>query len=311
MAANTIAQTILTSGRFQTAVPSIRKRETIASMPRGGVAFGVAVLLLTTSVGAQQLAFSRRVYVARGTSYQQLWIWSAADGRLTQLTRSPRDHRNPGCSPDGRQIFFDSFSTRDERWRFDRTTGLEELINGSEPGHEPAALDTARIRVPGCDDGTWARSRDRSKAVCTANGEDLVVVDLNTSRETDRIRFGQHYRTGEPYPRWALQSTWSPDDRILLVGIYAGNSTVSAMDFFLLDLSRKRWTRAMTGNNPVWLPDSTAIVYETPRDLVPLTVSGTHRVWSAHLARFDVATRTETLLTSGVTNDRQPVVCGR
>jgi Tol biopolymer transport system component len=73
-------------------------------MPRVGAAFGLAVVLLTTSVDAQQLAFSRRGYVARGTSYQQLWIWSAADGHLTQLTRSPRDHSHPVCSPDGRQI---------------------------------------------------------------------------------------------------------------------------------------------------------------------------------------------------------------
>jgi hypothetical protein len=50
MAANTTAQAILTSGRFQTAVPSIRKRETIASMPRVGGAFGLAVLLLTSGV---------------------------------------------------------------------------------------------------------------------------------------------------------------------------------------------------------------------------------------------------------------------
>jgi hypothetical protein len=66
----------------------------------------------------------------------------------------------------------------------------------------------------------------------------------------------------------------------------------------------------MTGNNAVWLPGGNAIVYSTPRNLAPLPPSGAHSVWSAHLAIFDLAAHTETLLTSGVTNNEQPTLCG-
>lgn len=112
-------------------------------------------------------------------------------------------------------------------------------------------------------------------------------------------------------PRTAAQAVAARRERhTLLVGTYGGSSTTPALDFFLLDLSTKTWTRAMTGNNPVWLPNGDAIIYETPRDFAPLQLSGTHRVWSAHLARFDVATRTETRLTSGVANNVQPTLCG-
>jgi Tol biopolymer transport system component len=271
---------------------------------------GLAFLLLASSIDAQQVVFSRRVYAVRGTTFQQLWLWSASDGRLTQLTRSARDHRNPVCSPDGTQIFFDSGISPVARWRFDRKTGIEQPMNGAPPRSEIVALDTSTRRVPECDDRTWARAPDGSRAVCTANGEHLVIVNLSTGNEVDRIPFDQHHSTGEPYAPWALQSTWSPDGDTLLVGTYGGSSTAPALHFFLLDLSTKTWTRAMTGNTPVWIPNGDAIIYETPRELVPLPLSGTHRVWSAHLARFEVATRTETRLTSGVTNNVQPTLCG-
>jgi Tol biopolymer transport system component len=222
---------------------------------------------------------------------------------------------NPVCSLDGTQIFFDSGTGRLGRrgWRFDRKTGTEQPINGAQPRTEIVSPDPSRLRVPGCDDRTWARAPDGSRAVCTADREDLVIVDLGTGNEVDRIRFDQQSSTGEPYPPWPLQSIWSPDGRTLLVGTYGqgSSSTTPKLDFFLLDLSTRTWTRAMAGNDPVWLPNGDAIIYETPRDLIRLPLSGPHRVWSANLARFDVATRTGALLTSGATNNVQPSVCGR
>lgn len=164
--------------------------------------------------------------------------------------------------------------------------------------------------MPGCDERTWARAPDGSRAVCTANGEHLVIVDLSTGNEIDRIPFDQQHPTGESYAPWALQSTWSPAGDTLLVGTYGGSSTTPGLNFFLLDPSTRTWTRAMTGNNPVWLPNGDAIIYETPRDLAPLPPTGRGRVWSVHLAGFDVVTRTDTRLTSGVTNNVQPTLCG-
>jgi Tol biopolymer transport system component len=272
-------------------------------------------LLLTNSVSAQQVVFSRRVYAAQGTTYQQLWIWSTSDGSLKQLTHSARDHNTPICSPDGKQVFFDA--VRDPlvqgHWRLDRDTGIEQPTNDVPPVADTVARNPLNGRLTQCDDRTWSPSPDGSRLACTASGQDIVIVDVGTQKEIDRIPFEQQYSSGEPYPAWPLQSTWSPDGQTLLVGVYGENSSSTSyqLDYFLLDLATKTWTRAMTGDNAVWLPGRDAIIFETPRDLAPLPPNGAHSVWSAHLAIFDLTTHRETLLTSGITNNIQPTLCGR
>jgi Tol biopolymer transport system component len=287
------------------------------------VQFSVMFVVLTSvtaTAGAQELVFSRRVYAAQGTTYQQLWSWSAADGTFKQLTNSARSHDAPVCSPDGTRIFFLTGNRYDltgyvgqSHWQFDRATGIESPTTNAPLTDPPTGW---KARVPQCDGdrGTLAPSPDGSRLACTVGGEGVAIVDLTTNKESARIPFGQSYTTvAGPYPPWALQLQWSPEGRTLLVGTYGefGSSTSSRLDYFLLDVAAKTWTRAMTGDNPVWLPDGHAIIYETPRDLAPLPPDGAHSVWSAHLARFDLSTRKETLLTSGVTNNVQPTLCGR
>jgi Tol biopolymer transport system component len=65
---------------------------------------------MTSMLDAQQIVFSHRVYALQGRSYQQLWIWSADAGTLTQISRAARDHFFPTCESDGRAILFDSES---------------------------------------------------------------------------------------------------------------------------------------------------------------------------------------------------------
>jgi hypothetical protein len=274
---------------------------------------GFFLSLLATSVDAQQIVFSRRVYATHGTTFQQLWLWSASDGRFTQLTHSARDHTRPICSADGTEVFFDSGgdSLSQRRWRLDRGTGSEQPLSYAQDLPDGVAAARPNVRMSDCDDRTWSVAPDGLSAVCTARGQDLVFVDLRTRMEIDRIRFDQRYSTGEPYPPWSLQSFWSPHGRTLLVGTYGehGSSTTGEMDFFLLDLPTRQWARAMTGNNPVWLPSGDSIIYETPGELVPLVPNGKHKVWSAHLARFDLTRHTETPLTFGVTNNIEPQMC--
>lgn len=267
----------------------------------------MGVLLFAASAGAQQVIISRRVYATQGRSFQQLWVWSPTTGRLEPLTRSARDHARPTCSADGTQVFF---ASGDGRWQLDRNTGVEQPVTATPPTTTVVASEAPGFRVAACDDSTWSRSPDGSRLACAANGKDIVIVDLRTQQEIERVPFGQRYSNGEPYPAWPLESTWSPDGAQLLVGTYGenGSSTSPTLDYFLLDLATHEWARAFTGNDAVWLPDGSAIVFTTPRDLVRLEGSS-KRVWAAQLAFYDAATRKETLLTLGVTNNVQPTVC--
>jgi Tol biopolymer transport system component len=268
---------------------------------------------LTGSLSAQQVVFSRRVYAPRGHTYQQLWIWAASDGQLTQLTRSARDHWTPACSIDGTQIFFTSDGlTSGTDWQFDRATRREERVDPAVRETRTGAASTPTLRASVCEADSAALSPDHTMAACNVGGNSVAIVDAATQQERVRIPFGQRYSNGQPYPDWPLQVGWSPDARLLLVGTYGENSSSSSdfLDYFLLDVAAHTWSRAMTGNSAVWLPDGRSIVYSTPRDLVPLTPADEHRVWSADLARYDLASRKETLLTSGVTNNEHPALCG-
>jgi Tol biopolymer transport system component len=265
------------------------------------------------SLSAQQIAFSRRVYAPRGHTYQQLWVWSASDGQLTQLTRSARDHSTPACSVDGTQIFFTSDGLPSGTdWQFSRTTRREERVDSAVREAQTRGTSAASLRPPVCEADSISPSPDHAKVACSVGGHSVAIVELATQKELARIPFGQVYSNGQPYPDWTLEITWSPDARLLLVGTYGENSSSAStfLDYFLLDVATRTWTRAMSGNDPLWLPDGRSIVYSTPRDLVPLTPSSDRRVWSANLARYDLASHKETQLTSGITNNEHPALCG-
>jgi hypothetical protein len=109
-----------------------------------------------------------------------------------------------------------------------------------------------------------------------------------------------------------MESIWSPDGETVLVGNYGenGGSSTGEQDYFLLDVTTRKWMRGFTGVDAIWLTPR-MIVYITPRDLVPLRPGGAHSVWTAHLSAFDsVSGRTQSI-TSGLSNDLTPVVCSR
>ena len=262
------------------------------------------VAMLTSSVcaGAQDVVFSRRVYQPQGRSFQEIWAWSPGGG-LRALTRSARDHDRPECSPDGTVVFFGSGSSR---WRFDRRTGVEDPV-GDGPSAPAAHHVDPSLQ---CDDRTLSPSPDGSRLACASNGEEIVIVDRRSAAQIDRVRFDQRYSTGDPYPPLPLQSVWSPEGGQLLVGTYGedSSSTSYALDYFVLELASRQWTRAFTGNDAVWLTGTT-IASSTPRDLAPLAGSS-KQVWTAQLAVYDLTTQRRILLTSGVSNNVQPTLCG-
>jgi hypothetical protein len=181
------------------------------------------------------------------------------------------------------------------------------------PGKAPIAYittDKPRVPIAACETGAlW--SPDGTRIACSA-GQDIVIVDVAAQRETERVRFsGRKDPTLDVIYSEPRAAAWSPDGKQLLARTYGRNSSSDApqADYFLLDLTAKTWTPAMTGNDAMWLPGRQAIVYTTPIDLLPLPPSGEHRVWSTHLAMFDLATHKERLLTSGLTNNQQPTLC--
>ena len=282
---------------------------TLSVMGARAVASAAIVLLFGSISSAQQIVFSHRVYAARGRSYQQLWIWSADSGALTQLTHANRDHTFPACDPDGRHVFF--FSDDDDwlksrHWRFDRSTGREEPPAPSEiaPQRTPAPP------APDACDVEGSLSPDGTRVACVVKGTDILIDDARTRREIARVPFGQRYSNGEVYAPWPMELLWSPDGRTLLVGNYGenGGSTTHELDYFLLDLETKTWMRAFSGTAALWVTP-TLIVYVTPRDLSPLTGSGTHSVWTAHLTAFNPVTHAAKPITSGLSNDFTPAIC--
>jgi Tol biopolymer transport system component len=186
----------------------------------------------------------------------------------------------PGWSPDGKRIACSSGFVTD------------------------GATGKLRMSIGRCELPRW--SPDGARIACSS-ADDIFIVDAATLQEVERVPLPK--LAGPHYPQ---ELAWSPDARNMVFGVYGENagSGRPESDFVVLNLAAKTWTRAGSGNTATWLPGGHAFVYITPRDLVPLPPSGEHHVWSAHLAMFDLTTRTQKLLTSGLTNNDDPVICG-
>ena len=89
----------------------------------------------------------------------------------------------------------------------------------------------------------------------------------------------------------------SPDGKVLLVGSEAGSSSSHFEDYWLFDRASRTWRYAGGGNEAKWSPDSSAILWSTPRELEPI---GSIHVWVSHLMLLDVRTLEQQPLTSGI-----------
>jgi dipeptidyl aminopeptidase/acylaminoacyl peptidase len=91
----------------------------------------VFVALLTAPCYPADVAFGRGVYAAAGRSYEQIWTLDTGSRQIVQLSRTPRRHAAPACSPDGTRIWFLSGVFGDESntelWWFDPRTRTETL----------------------------------------------------------------------------------------------------------------------------------------------------------------------------------------
>jgi hypothetical protein len=99
--------------------------------------FFLSILLLSPAQRADVI-FSRRVYAARGRTYQQIWTLDTHTRQIAQLTNTERRHDFPVCTPVGKRIWFvsGSFGNQDdnELWWLDRHTRVETLATRFKGG---------------------------------------------------------------------------------------------------------------------------------------------------------------------------------
>jgi hypothetical protein len=253
-------------------------------------------VLLTSFPLSSQVIFSRRVYQETGRSYQQLWNWNPADNSLQQLTDSPRDHLQPSCS--GARLRFvvpGEWPQAGKIWSFDRATRKETLLGPLplESGGQPRAL-------PDCD----VSAVHGSLRACARRGE------LSIAR--GGVELGRVVAGAENLPVESL--SWSPGGKWLLVGTLGAetNSTSPQSDLSVLEVSSMKLGKAASGNAAAWLPSRDRFFYTTPRDMASLPGARRPRgVWVEQLRLFDPESGRSTAITSGLSNNVQPIVCGK
>ena len=96
--------------------------------------------------------------------------------------------------------------------------------------------------------------------------------------------------------RPACDASACADGKVLLVGAEAGSSDSHFEDYWLFDPASRSFKYVGGGNGAQWSPDSSKILWSTPRSLGPI---GKIHVWVSHLVVVDVHTLEQQSLTSG------------
>lgn len=166
-------------------------------------------------------------------------------------------------------------------------------------------VDTAsgrpRVQVGKYEAPAWSPDGMRIAAIAD---DGLAILDARTRKETARI--------GWPKTNAAPETLiWSPDEKYVLAGLYGefGGSGDPQQDYFLLNMEARTWAPALTAQKVLWLRDGTLLNLR-PVGMTALTPGGTHNVWTAQLAVFDMATRKPTELATGLVLNDYMDSCG-
>lgn len=266
---------------------------------------------LDRSTGAESLVFQQpNLPSTTDANYQKRAIWGLI-----------------GSSADGRAIFFNIGAG--EVLKFDGTETRLATAKGAT--FSVLAPDARRIALIGqdghlrvidtsgrpvkdlgqCDLPAW--SSDGKQLGCFTSDQSVCTIDIANGTTTNKITLPPEG------PHWSFPTTiaWRPDGKSLLIGCDGADSGSTSRydDYWLLDLQKHTWKYIDGGNSALWTPDSSQIIYTSPRDLAPLpggrskSSGATHQVWVTQLENADIETLNIRTLVGGVSNNEDPQWC--
>jgi len=179
------------------------------------------------------------------------------------------------------------------------------VIEGSQNARlvvADAGTGQTRMELGKYEAPTW--SPDGARIAAFGDG-DLVIFDAATGREMERVSLPKRDAPGQDI-------VWAPNGKRLLAGLYGdnGGSGDPQSEYFLLASAMRIWTPIVTARRLLWLRDET-IVYLRPYGLTPLSPGSAHSVWTSQVAVYDLASRKDMELTSGLVLNDSLAACGQ
>jgi dipeptidyl aminopeptidase/acylaminoacyl peptidase len=164
-----------------------------------------------------------------------------------------------------------------------------------------AATGRPRTEVGKYDVPEW--SQDGTRIAAFFDGG-LAILDPTTHQEIERVVLPKRNAPSQDI-------VWSPDGKSLLAGLYGENGGAGdpQNDYLLLDPPTRTWTPEMTARRLLWLQGET-VLYLRPYETTPLAPASPHNVWTSQLAAYDLASRKDKALTSGLVLNDYLTTCG-
>jgi Tol biopolymer transport system component len=181
--------------------------------------------------------------------------------------------------------------------------------DGQSNGSKLFLVDTRdgqpRTQLGKYDAPAWSLDGARIAAIATDAPAGLAIIDAAVRNEAARVPWPRSDRLPE-------NLVWSPDGKAILAGLYGenGGSGDPQRDYYLLNIAARAWTRVITAQTLLWLKTG-SLLYLRPVATAPLTPGSSHSVWTAQLAVFDLSTKKDTQLTTGLVLNDYLSSCGR
>jgi len=230
-------------------------------------------------------------FTADISGYRQVWARLLAGGPPLQVTHDETDHQWPRWSPDSSSLIYFS--------RADESSGEGKIWE------VPALGGPARPIVSSLAAGDLSLDGKSLAYLRAAQGQiELAIAD----RDGSNSRVVAHLSPNFTYS----DVRWSPDGR--MIGFQMGR--VFNYDIFYLPVSGGEPKKITEDGNPLsgfaWLPDSSGIVYSSPRGDTVLYLP-TMNLWSVKLGGRNLRQLTfgETSYISPDVDRNQDVIVGR